>query len=125
MHGMICKELFDDSSNQSLIFGRYFHSLVTLAPLLHRIIPLSSVNTEMQERMFGQAKQITKATYNQKPNQVINNILIRMQTEREARSNSSNTLTTQESEVSKLAQALPPKTNTIFPLSMIKSTPTH
>jgi len=75
-------------------FLRYFHSVVTHAPLLHHIIPLRSVNTEMQERVFGQAKQITKATSNQKPDHTITNILIRMQ--EEAKANTSNPLTTHQ-----------------------------
>jgi len=79
IHGRLCTELFGDSPRRNTIFGRYFHSIVTHAPLLHRIIPLRSVNTEMQERVFGQAKQITKATSNQKPDHTITNILIRMQ----------------------------------------------
>ena len=77
----------------------------------------------MQERVFGQAKQITKATSNQKPDHTITNILIRMQ--EEAKANTSNPLTTQESEISKLAQALPPKTNTTIPHSWIRSTATQ
>jgi len=77
----------------------------------------------MQERVFGQAKQITKATSNQKPDHTITNILIPMQ--EEAKANTSNPLTTQESEISKLAQALSPKTNTIIPLSWIRSTVTQ
>ena len=123
IHGRLCTELFGDSPRRSTIFGRYFHSIVTHVPLLYRIIPLCSVNTEMQERVFGQAKQITKATSNQKPDHVINNILIRIQ--EEAKANATNPLTTQESEIGKLAQALPSKTNTIIPHSWARATPTQ
>jgi len=77
----------------------------------------------MQECLFGQAEQITKATSNQRPDHAINNTLIRMQ--EEAKANTSNPLAMQESEISKLAQALPPKTNTIIPNSWIRSTTTQ
>ena len=75
----------------------------------------------MQERVFDQAKQITNATSNQKPDHTITNILIRMQ--EEAKANTSNPLKTQESEISKLAPALPPKTDTMY--SWIRSTATQ
>jgi len=44
---------------------------------------------------------------------------------RRSKANTSNPLTTQESEISKLAPALPPKTNTIIPHSWIRSTVTQ
>ena len=57
------------------VFSRYFNSITCHSPLLLRIISLRPVNTEMQERLFGQAKQITKGTSSLKPNHVISNFL--------------------------------------------------
>ncbi len=47
------------------MLGRYFHALTNHAPLLHRIISPRLLNTEVQERMFGQCKSITRSTSNQ------------------------------------------------------------
>ena len=116
IHAKLCKELFGDTQN-SAFFGRYFHSIVTHSPLVYRLISLRSVNTEMQERVFGQFKQITKSTSNQKPNGVLTNILIRWQEEAKAHCV---TLSAPESEISKLAQALPSKTNTVIPSSWLE-----
>jgi len=96
------------------MFGRYFHSLTCHAPLLYRIICLRSLNTEMQERMFGQCKAITRSTSNQHSDHVIPNIMIRIQEEQKAHSSTLANLKAQESEVHKLALVLGPK-NTIIP----------
>ncbi len=73
--------------------------------------------------MFNQCKSITKATSNQNANQLITNILIRTQEEEKARSTLNDSFHRQESEVQKLAQALPPKENTIIPNSWISESP--
>ena len=61
-HGKLCMDLFAQRSTKNPVFGRYFHSITCHSPLLLRVICLWSVNTEVQERMFGQATQITKST---------------------------------------------------------------
>jgi hypothetical protein len=73
--------------------------------------------------MFNQMKQITKATSNQKTDNVITNILIRVQ--EEATCKSSDAFKTQESEVEKLAKVLDKRVNSIIPFSWIDKTPTH
>jgi len=101
------------------MFGRYFHSLTCHAPLLYRIICLRSLNTEMQERMFGQCKAITRSTSNQHSDHVIPNIMIRIQEAQKAHSSTLANLKAQESEVHKLALVLGPKKNTIIPKAWI------
>lgn len=44
---------------------------------------LKSVNTEHQERLFGQARRIVASTTNRKPNNIIPAILLRLQARRE------------------------------------------
>ena len=62
IHATLCAQLFSSPKTMShtKMFGRYFHSLACHAPLVNRIVPLRSINTEVQERMFNQCKQITK-----------------------------------------------------------------
>ena len=116
-HGKICNDFFTNSKKNP-IFGRYFHSITCHSPLLLWIICLRSVNTELQERMFGQAKQITKSTSCLKANHIIENILIRIHEEGKTQTNP---LAMQESEIYKLAQTLPPSANTVIPYSCMDS----
>ena len=60
-------------------FGLYLHSLVVHAPRQYEIICLRSVNTENQERIFQQAKQIAQRCTNRKPENIIPSVLIRIQ----------------------------------------------
>ena len=60
-------------------FGLYLHSLVVHAPRQYEIVCLKSVNTENEERIFQQAKQIALKCTNRKPENVIPSVLIRLQ----------------------------------------------
>lgn len=119
-HGKICNNLFVHTSNKNPVFGRYFHSITCHSPLLLWIICLHSVNTEMQERMFGQAKQITKGTSSLRASHVITNILIRIHEESKAQTNP---LTIQEGEIHKLAKILGPTANAVIPYSWMVRNP--
>lgn len=107
-------------SSTTAVYGRYFHSIFFQSPLLFHIVCLRSVNTEVQERMFGQAKQITRDTSSLKANHIITNIITRLQAETEARENP---LTIQEGEIRKVAKTLGPTQNSVIPYSWIKQTP--
>ena len=98
------------------MFGRYYHSITTHAPILFRIICLRSLNTESQERIFNQVKQITKATSNKQPNHIISNIIQRLHFDQKERSNDS--VAIQESEVEVLAAAVGPMPNTTIKTAM-------
>ena len=54
-HGVLCRELFETPKTMSReeLFGRYFHAITYHAPLTLRIISPSSLNTELQERLFN------------------------------------------------------------------------
>ena len=120
-HGKLCMDLFAQRSTKNPVFGHYFHSITCHSPLLLRVICLRSVNTEVQERMFGQAKQITKSTSCLRPNHVITNIITRVHAEAKAESN---TLKFQEGEIHNLAQVLGPASNTVIPQVWIHTNPT-
>ena len=102
------------------MFGRYFHALTTHAPLLNRIISLRRLNTEIEERMFGQCKAITRTTSNHHTNHVITNILIRLHSENKTQASVAHTIEKQESEIFKLAKALPSKQNTVIPFCLVR-----
>ena len=77
IHVTLCIQSFSSPStiSRAKMFGRYFHALVCHEPIVNRIIPLRSVNTEAQERMLNQC---TKSTSNLNPN-IITNIMLRIQ----------------------------------------------
>ena len=109
-HGNLCVDLFGQgSSNFWPVFSLNNLSLTTPATF-------NMLNTEVQERIFGQAKQITKACL--QPNHVITNILTRVHAES---TSYSNTLQIQEGEIHKLAQVLGKASNTIIPKEWIHS----
>ena len=122
VHGKLCTELFHTPKTMTTrkMFGRYFHSLTTHAPILYRMVCLRSVNAEMQERIFGQCKAITKATSSQHPDHIIKNILLRLQ---EQSKDNISSLKAQESEITKLANALGSKCNTIIPKQWLHQIP--
>lgn len=113
IHGMLCVQVFGlpRTMTSRKFFGRYFHSLIVHTPITYRIVSLLSINTEAQEQMFQSAKGITRTTSNKHPEHIVTNILQRVQEECNHR-NISNTIEKQESEVTKLASTLAPKSNT-------------
>ena len=82
-HAVQCIDMFYAPKNISKekMFGSYFHSLSVHASILYREVALRSINTEFQERMFNTCNGITLATSNRQANSMLNNILIRVQTE--------------------------------------------
>ncbi len=106
LHAYLCSKVFPfpRSVTRRKMFGRYFHSIATHSALVYRVICLRSLNTEQEERMFGQSKAITKATSNNHPQHVVTNILQRLQVE--AQVHSTDSVGEQESEIKALAQAV-------------------
>ena len=80
LHAYLCTKLFSSprTVTRRKIFGRYFHAIVTHIPI---IACSRSLNAEKQERIFGQSKQITKATSSSHPDHVILNTIQRLQVE--------------------------------------------
>ena len=127
VHAKLCLDHFSNPKTMSSrrMFGRYFHALTTHSPLLTRIIAPRLLNTEMEERMFGQCKAITRNTSNQHANDIITNILVRIQYEDKRVAAETNTVKNQESEVLKLAQALRGKENTVIPMEWLQHMSVH
>ena len=105
MHAKLCIDQFSNPKTMSTrrMFGCYFHAITSHAPLLNRIISPSLLNTELEERMFGQCKAITRT------NHIITNILVCLQSEEKAKAGGKSSAQMQESEVLKLAKKLPQK----------------
>ncbi|KAL5517132.1 hypothetical protein EMCRGX_G002607 [Ephydatia muelleri] len=120
-HAYLCAKLFlaPKHMTRRKLFGRYFHALTTHSPLLYRIICLRSLNTEIQERMFSQVKQISKTTSNQSTDNIVTNAIKRLHYEEGSKHE--DTIAVQESEIEKLAKVTGPFTNTCFTIEIMKS----
>ena len=101
------------------LFGVYFHNLSAHASLMLRLISGQASNAEQQERMFNQVKRITQSTSNYSPKQMIPNLFVRIQAEKEMGLHSDDA-SQQKDEISNLAKSLPPPTNTRIPLHLVK-----
>jgi len=83
------------------LFGIHYQSITCHAPLISRLISLSSVNTE-EEREFT-INSISKSTSNGHPEHIIPNSIIRVKAERSFRSKES-ALTHQQSKIGQFAR---------------------
>ena len=81
IHFELCCEVFQTTTTIShqKMFGIYFHSLLVHAPPQYEIMCLKSANSEHEERLFGQAKNMVHAATNRQPTTVVPNILLRLQ----------------------------------------------
>ena len=119
LHGRLCVKLFYNPKaiSKRKMFGKYFHSITTHAAILNRLVSLRSLNAELQERAFGQANAICRATSNYHSEHIISNVVVRYQVE--ANRQKQSLLNTQNSAVSDLGQALPTFTNTVLPKNYV------
>lgn len=81
IHFELLKELIPNPKRISRrkLFGIHLLSLIVHAPPILEITNLKSCNTEHEERLFGQAKDIAAATSNRKPETIVPNVLQRLQ----------------------------------------------
>ena len=121
LHFELCKELFSATSTvtHQKFFGIYLHALTLHAPPQYEILNLKSANTEHEERLFGQAKQIVNNASNRHPNNVIPNILLRLQA-KQMKKDLYKTYHESASRISKAASILRSiDTNTCIPKSFL------
>ena len=86
-----------------------------------RIICGQSVNAEKQDGFFNLFKKITNRTSNYHPGKIIPNLLVCMQAREELQEEEQDDKPGSiQKEISKLAQSLPPPTNTRIPQALIK-----
>ena len=113
LHAQTCLDLLSSPKaiTKRRMFGMYYHSITCHSPTVYRLVALRSLNTEFQERTFGQAKNITQQTSNMHPQHIIDNSIIRIQAEA---SRTLTTITEQDTEIAKLAKSMPTTSNTKF-----------
>ena len=81
LHHEMCTELIlnPQEISQAKMFGSYLHDFSSHAAQQYEIVCLRSVNAECQERLFGQVKRTTLNATNRRPQQVIPEVLLRLQ----------------------------------------------
>lgn len=100
------------------LFGVYFHDLTAHAGCMLRLVSGQAANAEEEERMFHHIKLITKRTSNYSNDQVIPNIMVRLQAEKQMTKRDD--ASKQDAHISTLSKALSPLRNTRIRISMIK-----
>ena len=86
LHFVLCKAIIESKLkvvSARKFYNSYLHALVPYAGLQIRIVSGMTAFVEGEERLFQQAKSLTKHTSNNQPGNVISNILIRSQVEEE------------------------------------------
>ena len=106
LHHELCRELLNPLHiSRTKMFGNYLHALTSHAPQQYEILCLKSINTENHERFFGQARRSATLTSNRTPENVIFNILLRLQAKRSA-GNLLNPIQNSDSQVRRAASNL-------------------
>ena len=88
---------------------------------MQRIVSPKSMNTENQERIFGQIKQMSKGTTNHSPSHILTNAIQRLHFEESSRDDY---VAKQDSEVEKLSAAIPAIPNTKFSAKLVAESST-
>ena len=115
LHHQLCSTMFTTfhgDMSRSKFFGTYLHAIVVHAPSHLEIISLFSVNTENQERIFGQACKTATATSNRQPHTLISTILLRLQAKSQYRDIYAS-VKQGESRVAKAGANIPPYEGTV------------
>jgi len=119
LHGRLCSNAFHNprSMTKQKMFGQDYHSLTCHSATTYRLISLRSLNTEFQERTFGQANGITRQTSSNHPQHIIDNAILRIQAES---SRTIQTISQEDGEVSRLASAWENLPNTLITTEFIQ-----
>jgi hypothetical protein len=69
--------------SKTKMFGHYLHAMTAHLPTQYELACLRSLNTESQERLFGQARGIAETCTNHHPDNIIPQIMLRLQAKQE------------------------------------------
>ena len=113
LHHQLCYYLFQSPKlSRNTLFGLYIHSLSKHAAEQYELLCLRSINAENQEGMFGQCRRIAENTTNRHPDNVIQQLMLRMQAKQ---NDSKRKPQNEETIVSKAALNLPHFDGTVIP----------
>lgn len=121
LHMELCRGLFGNPKKitRSRMFGHYLHALTAHSATQYELACLRSLNTENQERLFGQARGIAENCTNHHPENVIPQVLLRLQAKQE-RHMAMVSVQKGDSQVSQVAKNLPQLPGTTIKNSYIR-----
>ena len=121
IHMELCRDLFSTPKTMSKtkMFGHYVHALTAHLPTQLELACLRSLNAESEERLFGQARTIAESCTNHHPDNVIPQIMLRLQAKQEQHEVLAS-VSKGDSQVSHVAKDLPPLPGTIVTSSFIR-----
>jgi len=119
-HHELCRDTFEHLQELShdKFFGSYLHAITCHASKQYELVCLKSCNAEHEERLFGQVKRIAENTTNRKPENILPNVLLRLQAKKE-RHDIYTVHQNQANAISKDARAICTSENTIFEAAFI------
>ena len=122
IHHEVCLKLFTitHAVSREKFYRSYLHDLTCHSGQQYEIVCLRSVNAECQERLFGQAKRTALNTTNRKPNNVIPEILLRLQM-RQKEGTLIDSVSAKQSKVSAAAKDLPKYRGTMISKEFLSS----
>jgi len=117
-HVVVIRRAFNTTEvlTRRKLYGIYYHSITYHAPFTSRLISLSSVDTEEEEREFSTINAISKTSFNGYPERVIPSCIVRAQAERNFISTKSSFL---EQQSVKIASNLPQVPPTVLPYELL------
>ena len=129
LHAIMCHSIFQRKNIKSMtyrkFYGKYYHGLITHAPLQYRLISGSVSNAEDEERVFNKIKMITANTSSNHPGHIIGNLFIRFQVEQKHTKDLKNETEARklQHEISTLYDAMEKLPNTVVPYEFIAEKP--
>ena len=117
----LCRDLFGNPRKvtRSKMFGHYLHALTAHSPTQYELTSLRSLNTENQERLFGQGRVIAEACTNHHLENVIPQVMLRLQAKQE-RHMAMTSVKKGDTQVTHVAKDLPKLPGTTVKNSFIK-----
>ena len=121
LHMELCMDLFHAPKKitPSKIFGHYLHALTSHSPTQYELACLRSLNTENQERLFGQARGIAEACTNHHAENITPQKMIRLQAKQEQRT-ALLSVEKADTQVTCVAKHLPSLPDTMIKKSFLK-----
>jgi hypothetical protein len=85
LHMELCRDLLGNPKKltQSKMFGHYLHALTAHSCTQYELASLRSLNTENQERLFGQGRTIAESCTNHHLENIIPQVMLRLQAKQE------------------------------------------
>ena len=121
IHMELCRDLLSqpEKISKTKMFGHYVHAITAHIATQHELACLRSLNTESEERLFGQARAIADYCTNHHPENVIPHVMLRLQAKQEQHDGLAS-VKKGDSQVSRVAADLPQLPGTRVKTSFIQ-----